>query len=360
MTKPRSVLDDPNVYRQWDPAGMRRLIGDLHLQSQDAWEKAKKLSLPSTYRNINNIIIVGMGGSAIGGGLLQTYALDICPLPIAVLRDYALPQYADERSLVIASSYSGNTEEVISAFAEALRRECRTVSVTSGGLLAREAAANGIPTFLIDHKGPPRTAVAYGLFPILAVLQDLNLIPNHESDVEETVKALEALSSELCEDVPESANQAKQIARDLEGRMPVIYGAGLLSEVARRWKTQINENSKSWAFYELLPELHHNTAAGYAFPSWLRDQAFVLLLHCASLHPRTSLRYQITKDILKENGIPYRHVEAWGSSRLSQMLNAVMLGDYVSLYLAMLNRVDPTPTPVLDYIKNRLEQSSLS
>ncbi|MSQ14756.1 MAG: bifunctional phosphoglucose/phosphomannose isomerase [Dehalococcoidia bacterium] len=350
-----STLDNPGTYGKYDPSGSRRLISALPDQCRKAWQDGLDLSLPATYRSISEIIIIGMGGSAIGGDLLRSLTLDISPIPITVSRDYALPKHADANTLVIASSYSGNTEETLSAFAEAMERGCKTIAMTSGGQLAQTATLKGIPFFEITYKGPPRSAVGYGLFPALAALQNLGIIPPMGQQVDDAANLLGEMAATIDETVPEESNQAKQVARRLVGAIPIIYGAGILSEVAHRWKTQINENSKGWAFYELLPELHHNTATGYLFPTAAKTQAVVVMLHAASLHHRVSLRYQITEEVLKNSGIPYLLIEARGETPLSQMLSTVLLGDYVSLYLAMLNEVDPTPVPTIDYIKSRLE-----
>ncbi len=349
-----STLDSPSTYEKYDPAGARHLIRALPEQCRKAWQEGKALSLPATYRGISEIVIIGMGGSAIGGDLLRSITLDISSIPVTVSREYTLPKHVDANTLVIASSYSGNTEETLSAFDEAMKRGCKTIISTSGGLLAEIARGKSIPLFEITFKGPPRTAVAYGLFPILAMLQNLHVIPSIDDQIEDAVKVLEKVVDSIHDEAPEDSNQAKQIARNLEGKLPIIYGAGILSDVARRWKTQINENSKSWAFYEILPELHHNTATGYQFPDWAKRQGIIVMLTAASIHPRVSLRYKITEEILKENSIPYLTLEAKGDTPLSQMLSSVLLGDYVSLYLAMLNQVDPTPVPTIDYIKSRL------
>ncbi len=349
-----SILDSQSTYEKFDASGARYLVRALPDQCRKAWQEGKAFSLPSAYRGVDQIVIVGMGGSAIGGDLLRSITLDTSSTPVTVSREYTLPRHVGANTLVIASSYSGNTEETLSAFDEALKRGCKTVVSTSGGLLADVARGRGIPLFEITFKGPPRTAVAYGLFPILAMLQNLDVIPTMDGQLEDAVQSLERIVDTIHEEVPEEDNEAKQIARSLEGKLPIIYGSGILSEVARRWKTQINENSKSWAFFEILPELHHNTATGYQFPSWAKNHGMIVMLTAKSIHPRVSLRYKITEEILQENGIPHLMLGAKGSTPLSQMMSGVLLGDYVSLYLAMLNQVDPTPVPTIDYIKSRL------
>jgi len=175
--------------------------------------------------------------------------------------------------------------------------------------------------------------------------------------IEEMIKDLEKLLGELKETVPANSNRAKQLAAGLQGKVAVIYGAGALSEVARRWKTQINENSKSWAFYEVFPELNHNSVVGYQFPSELASKIYVVLLRCPSLHPRILTRYQVTSEILKQSGISHETINSQGGSQLSQMMSLVYMGDWVSYYLAILNETDPTPVKAIDYLKKRLSQA---
>ncbi|MBM3173307.1 MAG: bifunctional phosphoglucose/phosphomannose isomerase, partial [Chloroflexi bacterium] len=176
-------------------------------------------------------------------------------------------------------------------------------------------------------------------------------------EVEEMLAVLENALDELRETVATGSNQAKQLARKLHGRIAVIYGAGTLSDVARRWKTQINENSKAWAFYEVFPELNHNAVVGYRFPQELASKMFVVILRCPSLHLRTQLRHQITGELLEQSDIAYQVIDASGRDALSQMISLVFLGDWVSYYLAVLYQTDPTPVKPIDYLKKRLSES---
>ncbi len=171
------------------------------------------------------------------------------------------------------------------------------------------------------------------------------------------IEVLEELAPKVDEKSPLAQNPAKQLASHLLGHIGVIYGAGILSEVAHRWKTQLNENSKNWAFYEILPELNHNAVVGYEFPPEVADTIFVIFLRSPSLHPRILMRYQITSEILQRAGIGYQTVGAKGESVLSQMMSLVLFGDYVSYYLALLNQTDPSPVSIIDYLKAQLAKA---
>lgn len=347
-------LDDPQVYQQFDPANMLGQLHGLSQQCRNAWHKAMDFELPPDYATIDKIVILGMGGSAIGGDLVRSLSLSISRPIIFVSRDYDLPAFVDDTTLVVASSYSGNTEETLSGFSWALERRCKRLVITTGGRLKYLAENARVPIFTIDHVSQPRTALGYSFIPLIALLHKLDFLEDKSTEVEAMTQILEALLGELKESVPTNANQAKQLAARLHGKIAVIYGAGILSEVARRWKTQINENSKAWAFHETFPELNHNAVVGYQFPPEITSNIHVVLLRCPSLHPRTLLRYHATTELMEQNSISHHIVDSFGESELCQMMSLIFLGDWVSYYLAILNQVDPTPVTAIDYLKKRL------
>lgn len=350
-------LDDPTIYSKLDPTNLRQRLRDFPLQCRKAWAEAVAFDLPSNYMQANRVVVGGVGGSAIGGDLLADLAsLEDTPL-ITVCRDYRIPSFVDENTLVLACSYSGETEETISCFSQAVNRGAKVVAVTSGGSLAAEAMKHGAPLFTVDYKGEPRSALPYSFLVPTALLMKAGLISDKTHDIEEAVSVLDSVVSQLAEEIPSKGNPAKEMAEDILDRLIVIYGAGIFSGLARRWKTQFNENSKAWAFFELLPEAHHNSVVGYMMPPEVKTNAFAILLQPEFLHPRTRLRYQITGDLLDEQSIPHRTVRGQGDSALSQILTAAILGDYTSFYLALLEGVSPSPVPNIDYIKGRLADS---
>lgn len=351
-----ALLDEPKTYQRLDPSGMLQHLHELPDQCQRAWQNALAFELPQSYRRVDRAIILGMGGSAIGGDLLRSLALLENRLPVWVHRSYGLPPLLNENTLLIASSYSGNTEETLSSFVESLQTPAKKLVLTGGGRLRALAEKEGIPVLPIDYQAPPRAAFPHSFIPLLGIFQKLDLLEDKSADLSEAMQLLNNLSSELTESIPLASNQAKQLAIRLSGKLAVIYGAGILSEVAQRWKAQLNENSKAWAFYEIFPELNHNAIVGYQFPSEMRERVLVVLLHSSLLHPRISDRYRLTAEILTEAGIEHELVEARGDSPLAQMMSTVLLGDYVSFYLALLNSVDPTPVPPIDYLKKRLAE----
>jgi glucose/mannose-6-phosphate isomerase len=347
-------LDDSAIYQQIDPQGMLKCLHEMPELCQQAWQMALESELPRNYAEVNKVVILGMGGSAIGGDLVRTLIDAEAKLPILVHRDYSLLAMVDAQTLVIASSYSGMTEETLTAFEQALATEAKKLVITTGGTLKGLAESRGIPVFTFSYQAQPRAALPFSFLPILGFLQRLGLISDKSPDVAETVRVLEGLSTRINETVPLSGNPAKQLAQKLYGHLPVIYGGGILAEVAHRWKTQINENSKAWAFHEAFPELNHNAVVGYQFPAELASKIVVVLLRTASLPSRVKLRYEVTVQLLEQAGVDHQIVDSEGESPLSQIMGQVLFGDYVSYYLAMLYEIDPSPVETIAYLKEQL------
>lgn len=222
-------LDDSKVYKQYDREGMLVKLHDLPQICQQAWQLAMKFNLPQEYHNIDKVIILGMGGSAIGGDLVSSLLLSEVKLPILVHRDYDLPAFIDARTLVIASSYSGMTEETIASFEKALETKSKKLLITTGGRLKTIAEEMNIPVFNFNYKAQPRAALPFSFLPIICFLQKLGFIAADSVDITETVQVLRKLSQRIDEDMQQSCNPAKQLAHRLYKHLPVIYGAGIIS-----------------------------------------------------------------------------------------------------------------------------------
>jgi glucose/mannose-6-phosphate isomerase len=336
---------------------MRGRIRELPQQCLTAWKQGLDFKLDGDYSSVDKIIILGMGGSAIAGDLLRSLADEGGKALVLASREYDLPSWVDDRTLVIASSYSGMTEETLSSFGQALAKPAKKLVMTTGGRLKDTAEQNGVPVFPITYASPPRAALAHSLFPLLGICQSLGLVSDKTADVTEMALVLEDLQANLSEDCPLEVNRAKQLATKMRGRLPIVYGAGILAPVAQRWKTQINENSKAWAFDEVFPELNHNAVVGYEWPAELANSVFVVLLRSQRLHARVLIRYRVTTEILSQAKVSCETVGGLGESILSQMMSLVLIGDWVSYYLALLYEADPSPVEVIDYLKERLKQA---
>ena len=364
-------LDDPGTSATVDPQRMGRLIAELPDHCAAAWDTARAaLQLPAAYRQPAHVVVLGMGGSAIGADLARGLYLDRLPAPLQVVRSYEPPAYVGPQTLVIACSHSGNTAESLSAFAAAERRGAKLIAITTGGQLADLAQRAGIP--LVKYTCPlpaggqggaeptrqaqPRAALGYSFTAVLAVLHAIGWAPEAGADLPAALDAVRSVGTEYAPPRPEATNRAKQLARRLWQRVPIVYGAGWLVEVARRWKAQCNENAKQWAFHEELPELNHNAVEGYRLPAADTAPLTVVSLESARYPPAIRQRAAITRRILVERAVPCEVVTIAGPNRLAEVLTAVHLGDWTSYYLALLNGVDPTPVPTLEWLKAELER----
>jgi len=350
------ILDDLAAMRRLDCEDMLGRIVEMPGQCRSAWERVASFKLPSTYRQAREVLILGMGGSAIGGDLLRTLVADECPLPVLVNRQYTVPAFVGERTLVIASSYSGNTEETLTAFRAALDKGAMGLVITTDGKLARMAETHDLPFYRIEYRSVPRAALAHSFVPLLGIFQQLGFIADKGDDLAEAVEVMEQLQADIGPQVATEDNPAKQLAQRLHGKLPIVYGAGHLSAVARRWKGQFNENSKGWAFFEEMPELDHNAILGSHWPRELVPYLLVVMLTSAGDHPRNRLRFQVTRELLEQEGVAVETVSARGNCRLAQMLSSIHFGDFVSFYLAMLNGANPTETETIERLKQRLAQ----
>jgi glucose/mannose-6-phosphate isomerase len=350
-------LDDPGIYSRLDPDDMLKHIRNFPSLCDQAWQKARDFRLPEKYTQVKKVVILGMGGSAIGGDLVSSLAVNESGIPVMVCRDYNLPQYVDGETLVIASSYSGMTEETLSSFEQGFDTGAKMLAITTGGKLQSLCETMGVPVFNIDYRSQPRAALPFSFFTLLAILQNLGLMPNKDQEVAGSLESMNRMKERIDFTVPEKDNPAKSLARKLAGRLPVIYGAGITGEVAHRWKTQINENSKTMCFYEVFSELNHNAIVGYRFPEELVPQTMVVLLDSDLLHERIRLRYNITLKILEQAGIYSQVLKGEGVGALSQMMSLVLLGDYVSYYLAILNQEDPTAIRPIEFLKKSLAET---
>ncbi len=349
-------LDNLSNYPKFDASGMRAHLHDFPDLCQRVWEKVSKFELPREYSQIDKVIILGMGGSAIGGEIVRCLTFSESKVHVYVHRDYGLPPFVNDSTLVIASSYSGETEETLSGFLESLKTPAKKLALTTGGQLKPLAEKAGVPVFIIDYRSPPRAAFPYSFISLLGILQKLGFLADKSADLQEGLRVLKKVATDFIETTPLASNPAKQLATRIQGHIPIVYGADILSGVAQRWKTQFNENSKTWAFYEVFPELNHNAVLGYEFSSAVTKDIFVILLHSLLLHPRIQLRYEVTAKLLVKAGISYQFAEAAGETPLAQVLSMVLLGDYTSYYLAILNEVDPMQIGSIDFLKNYLAQ----
>ena len=353
-----SILDHLEEYEKIDPANLLKNVSELPEQLKAAWEEVKGVVLPSYYTRVQKVVVLGIGGSAIAGYLAKSYSDLTTNLPFLVFSDYRLPQWVDKDCLVLANSYSGDTEETLSALQEAIKRRCKIVAVTTGGKLAQIALSYKFPLYRYEYKSPPRQALGYSLGAILGILNKLALISLKERDLDESVHLLQHLNSKINPKVTTSQNQAKQLAEKLYDKIVIILSGELLNSVARRFKTQLNENSKQMAFFEILPESCHNFIVGLEFPAVIHQKTFLLILSSKYDHKRVMLRRRIVEEIFAKSEIEYEELQLdLAMTPLAEILSFVYLLDYTSFYLAILNKVDPERIDNIKYLKQKLSES---
>jgi glucose/mannose-6-phosphate isomerase len=295
-----------------------------------------------------------MGGSAIGGDLVAGIWADRLRVPLTVVRGYDLPAWVSSTTLVIASSNSGNTEETLSALGTALQRNAPIVAISTGGALATAATRASMPLLSFPKIGMPRAAVGYSVGLTAGLLERAGHLDLSDDEIEAAAAAAERAVATYGPDVPTAGNRAKQLAWTFLDRLPIVEAAGFLAPVARRWKTQLNENGKTSAAWEEIPEATHNTVVGYPHPEDTRDHLFVVFLASSADHPRNRVRTALSTAALDDEMIANDRVVFEDQGRLAQAMHAIVLGDYASTYLAVLYGADPTPIEVLDRIKEAL------
>jgi glucose/mannose-6-phosphate isomerase len=298
------------------------------------------------------LVVAGMGGSAIGGALARAALGDHASRPIFVTRAYGLPTWTTPETMVMCVSYSGETEETLACYESAGALGAKRTVVTTGGRLAEMARADGVPVIPLPGGFQPRAAVAYMIVASLEVAALCGVGPRLTAEIDVAASHIEQLVAEWGPDAPEDS-LAKEVARGLFGTIPVIYGAGLTTPIAYRWKTQINENAKQPCFSHELPELDHNELAGWqGAPDLGRFSA--VFLDDSDAHPRVKQRMDLTEQMISGSAAASFRVETRGETAFERVVSLVLLGDLVSIYLAALRGVDPGPVAALDELKASL------
>lgn len=351
-------LDNIKTFRSYDKSGMLGLIESLPEQCEKAKAIGASFEIQDKLkRQYRNVVITGLGGSAIGADIARSYTASEVKIPITVNRNYSLPAYVDKDSLVIACSYSGNTEETLSAYNEAVRKSAAVAAITSGGRLAALAAESGAPLVKLPEGIPPRASLGYSFFTLLALLSKFNIIGDKSKEIDSAIEMLKnTRASKIGIAVAKVNNIAKQIAAKIYLKYVVIYsGQDHMDAVTARWRGQIAENAKTLSSSHVFPEMNHNEIVGWEHPESVLKNFVVIMLRDPLDHPRVARRMDITRDILaKEEKVNVIEVRSEPGGLLSRMFDLIYIGDYVSYYLAMLNKVDPTPVDRVTYLKDQL------
>ncbi|MBN1163907.1 MAG: bifunctional phosphoglucose/phosphomannose isomerase [Candidatus Krumholzibacteriota bacterium] len=326
---------------------------------EEAWRLAEPFTRAMSAWT-STLIVCGMGGSAIGGALLRDLIAREAVGSIYLERDYSVPGFADANTPVICVSYSGNTEEVLSAFENALSRGCPVGVITAGGMLEEEARRAGAPLLKVPGGMPPRAAIGYLFTPLLRLASSRGLFKLEEDEFRAVLRKTAKLLGKCSLEADLAGNSALQLAKRLYGKIPLIYsGNGLLQGASYRWKCQFNENSKSMAFRNVFPELGHNEVMAWDCPDKLRQDIFLILLTDRDDHPRVQRRMDLTFSLLGPLAGGAIKIESVGGEecrgRLARLLSILVLGDLTSVYLAVEYGQDPTPIGKIEEIKTLLK-----
>lgn len=305
---------------------------------------------------IANIVLGGLGGSAIGGDLVRSYLLSSLSIPFFINRTYRLPEFVDEKTLVIISSYSGSTEETLAMYEAAAARGAMIVCMTTGGTIKEWAERDGTVLIPLPKGFQPRAALAHSFVPVLLLLEHLGLCAPQNAHIKETSDLLTLLASKYGTSNITESNEALALARLLQSRIPVVYSdTELIDTVNIRWRGQMQENAKHVAFGNILPEMNHNEINGWAHPVGRQEEFVALFVRSTQdEHPRVAKRFDILGEVLIGKGVHLEHVNAQGGSRLARMFSLIALGDWVSYYTALLIGEDPSPVPVIQLLKSKL------
>jgi len=334
------MLDDVAKIKKIDSQSMLDFISKFPEQVEEVYNRSKKMQVAPF--KPTRIVVSGMGASAIGGDILASLLFRRIKIPVFRNMAFNLPMFVDGGTLLFAVSYSGNTLETLHTLEEGTNAGCRIIGITSGGKLKKECEKAGHMLISAPKGIPRRASVAYTFIPILAVLERLGIY-DPEVVVRESVAVLKNMRDSLVPSVPTQDNEAKQIAMKLKDRVPAIYGHTFLSAIARRWHTQFNENAKVLSWYGTIPEMTHNEVAG-----WSRDSRAE---NCAAVFLRQEDEAPHLKTLVEkaEKAMKTEVVETWaqGGSELAKMLSTMYLGDFVSVYLAIANGTDPSPSATI-------------
>ena len=344
------MLDDQNLLSEKDPFGALEVALNQYKQA----ELVSEVINPNSGATINKVVVTGMGGSALAALLIKSWQESKLNITFEIVRDYKLPNYVDDKTLVIASSYSGNTEETLSCLDEALKKGANIGCVSSGGKLVEIAKNNELPYVVLPSGIQPRMGVIANLRAILAVLVSYGVVSQSDFDeVKNLGPWLNIESKKWGRDVSTSENQAKQLALLSAGKTAIFYSSTAMGGVAYKWKISWNENAKNVAFWNVLPEFNHNEFMGWT--SHPVEKPYVVFdLRSSFDHPKITKRFEISDRLLSGKRPKANVIELQGESVIAQMLWASIFADFVSIYLAILNGVDPSKVELIEKLKQEL------
>ena len=352
------MLDDLKKITELDKGNILSSIERLPEQIEDAWKAVSLLEIPLEYKNAKNIVVAGMGGSALGGRIVHFLEFKNLRAPIEVVTNYHLPNYVNSDTLVILSSYSGTTEETISSAHEAIKKNAKIIGITTGGKLFEILSRENYPIYKINAQnnpsGQPRMGLGYSVSGILGILSKLDFINTNHEDIRKSVISTEKFVKEFGIRTHTNENMAKKIAQKLSSKIPVIITSEHLVGSSHAFKNQLNENSKTFSMHFEISELNHHLMEGLKYPAKSKELIHFLFIESKNYYERILKRYPITQDVIKQNKFDYEVYKTVSSERIEEVFEILVMGSYISFYIAMLHGINPSPIPWVDYFKEKM------
>jgi glucose/mannose-6-phosphate isomerase len=350
-------LDDVRAIAGLDSEDVLGATERFAEQCREAWAMGRAARDLPDADGVENVVVLGMGGSGVSGDVVQALVEPRLSVPWRTIKGYGpLPEWIGRNTLTFVVSYSGDTEETLAAFEEIHSRGARPVAVSSGGHLAELATGYGVAHVRVPEGLQPRAALGFLALPLLAILVEIGLVPDCSDDVDEAVASLADISKNCSRHIPVDENVAKQFATSLAGRVPVVYGGSGLGEAAAyRFKCDLNEYAKTPAFAHSLPEMNHNELEAFGSANaTIRENFVVVLLRDVDDHERVALRFDIVKRLVERSGAEVIEVHSQGISPLARLLTLVLITQLTAIYTGLINDVDPGPVPVIEDFKRQL------
>lgn len=356
-----NILDNPQEIKKIDKENVYGSIEALPEQCLHAWEDVGKIKIPENYRNFKNIVVCGMGGSSLGAHVIQALFKESLKVPLILVRDYHLPGFVDQDSLIVLSSYSGTTEETISCSEEAIKKNLRCFVISTGGKLEELARQQDFPFYKIVPKfnpsNQPRMAIGYSVFGQIAVFSKLGLIQVKKDEVIKLTGFIESLKEKYNLKILLQNNPAKQLAEKAKDKIINLVSAEHLQGALHVFNNQLNENSKNFSNFFYIPELNHHLMEGLKNPQTLKENTFFVFFESDLYSPKIQKRFTITQEVVTKNGIDLKAVKLNGKTALEQTLELITFGAYVNFYLSMLYGINPAPIPWVDFFKAELKKA---
>lgn len=358
-------LDNLEELKKLDKKKVSVSIGNLPLQCQQAWQETQKLGFPADYDEVANIVIVGMGGSGYGVRIVKSLydGAQMTKVPVESANGYWLPGYVDSNTLVILSSYSGNTEETLECAKQAKEKGAKIAVLTSGGKLAFFLQTNNYPAYIFNPihnpSGQPRVGAGYMVMGLIGILANLGKIPVGQNEIDNMITFIEKQNLLLKETASTDKNPAKQMAVRLVKKIPVMIVADFLDGAAYAVRNPFHETAKQFALYFAVPELNHHLLEALSFPPLLKNILHFIFVESIIYDKRNIKRMALTQEVIKKNNIPSETFYLSGSSALTQVIELIQWGAWLTFYLAILHDIDPAEIPLVDYFKKELQKDKI-